>query len=493
MTEAFKQMTAQHRAMRQRLLPSALAYAKRGWHVFPVYGIQLVLSPKGEITIKCGCGKADCHDVGKHPATAHGFKDATIDPKRIARWFNNTHWYGVAIATAASNLVVIDVDPKHNGHVTWRAILDAEGAAVAKTVRAITGGAPVYDKNGDRPHVGSHLYYQMPPGVTVPTGAGRLGPGVDVTNYVIAPESLHSSGSRYTWMPDTAPDEIEMLALPDSLLRRIQAGAPSAPRPARQSGPMDRSGLSEEEQAEVQEKSGFDLVKALAGVEEGERQTQLFKAACSFRGSATSMKVALQACREAAAKCKPPFTARPGKVEGIHYDGIEVIVRRVYRNYRAGWAEAVTSTKPVIDLGADPELQLNGTLKAMAEASSKVPRLFSMGRAVARLREASVDDSFLEELNDDSWLSEVIKDVAFTKQVGFGRVPDFPSPALLRALRGQPNYPFAPIDYVVRAPFFTAAGALVAQSGSPSGSPRLSGARSEFEIHEAGILEAQRR
>jgi hypothetical protein len=48
-------------------LVCALAYASRGWHVFPVYE----MTPGGI----CSCSKgANCHEKarGKHPRTAHG-------------------------------------------------------------------------------------------------------------------------------------------------------------------------------------------------------------------------------------------------------------------------------------------------------------------------------------------------------------------------------------------------------------------------------------
>ena len=51
------------------LLIAALAYASKGWKVFPVYEPL----PDGS----CSCLKNECKHVGKHPRTSHGFKDAT--------------------------------------------------------------------------------------------------------------------------------------------------------------------------------------------------------------------------------------------------------------------------------------------------------------------------------------------------------------------------------------------------------------------------------
>jgi hypothetical protein len=65
----------------------ALALAKQGMAVFP------------------------CRCRDKIPATAHGLKDATTDPKQIMAWWTEQPDYNVAIATGAiSKIFVVDVD-----------------------------------------------------------------------------------------------------------------------------------------------------------------------------------------------------------------------------------------------------------------------------------------------------------------------------------------------------------------------------------------------
>src|SRR5215207_1153107 len=63
------------------LLEWVLCYARKGWPVFPLF------EPNGE---GCSCGNPECKNVGKHPRTPHGFKDATTDEKAIRRWW--TKW-----------------------------------------------------------------------------------------------------------------------------------------------------------------------------------------------------------------------------------------------------------------------------------------------------------------------------------------------------------------------------------------------------------------
>ena len=74
---------------------TALAYAARGWHVFPLYTVR-----KGNIErFFCTCGKALCDSPGKHPRTPHGLKDATTDPAEIGRYWVMWPEANVGIAT----------------------------------------------------------------------------------------------------------------------------------------------------------------------------------------------------------------------------------------------------------------------------------------------------------------------------------------------------------------------------------------------------------
>ena len=75
----------------QAMLAGALAYARRGWPVFP------------------------CRPGRKEPDTAHGFKDATTDPERITAWWTAVPGRNVAIATGAPGPDVLDVDVRPGG------------------------------------------------------------------------------------------------------------------------------------------------------------------------------------------------------------------------------------------------------------------------------------------------------------------------------------------------------------------------------------------
>ncbi len=59
-------------------IAAALAYAARGWSVFPVHSLRDGI---------CTCGKPDCDSPGKHPRTKNGHKDASIDEQQIRAWW----------------------------------------------------------------------------------------------------------------------------------------------------------------------------------------------------------------------------------------------------------------------------------------------------------------------------------------------------------------------------------------------------------------------
>src|ERR1019366_5905262 len=80
-------------------------YAKRGLPVFPVHS-----APNGA----CSCGVGRCKNSGKHPRTAHGFKDATIDAGQIGEWWRKWPNANIAIPTGGiSGFLVLDVDPRN--------------------------------------------------------------------------------------------------------------------------------------------------------------------------------------------------------------------------------------------------------------------------------------------------------------------------------------------------------------------------------------------
>lgn len=160
----------------------ALFYATDlGWPIFPVHTIN----NKGY----CNCGMGEsCAHPGKHPATKHGFKDATTDIKKIDEWW--PEWspcpYNIAVATGGeSGLVVIDVDGEE-GYESLskeqRESLQDENVVCAKTGR------------------GYHYFFSSKTKINSKIG---LVNHVDIKGeggYIILPPSRHISGNFYQWI-----------------------------------------------------------------------------------------------------------------------------------------------------------------------------------------------------------------------------------------------------------------------------------------------------
>jgi len=119
-------------------LRQALSFAARGWPVLP------------------------CLPGQKIPATAHGYRDATIDERQITVWFASHPDWNLAIATGSPGPDVLDIDdhgPAGNGYSAFRRLKDAgllNGAATY--VRTPSGGLHAYftgshQRNG---HLAAH-------------------------------------------------------------------------------------------------------------------------------------------------------------------------------------------------------------------------------------------------------------------------------------------------------------------------------------------------
>ncbi len=116
-----------------RTLREARATSEVGWLLYPIYAVD------DEGTCTCS-RRAACTDPGKHPATPHGFNDASADPQRIAEMFSGRPDANPGHKTGrGSGTVVIDVDPRNGGMETWKR-LQAEHGPIPPTRLHATGG-----------------------------------------------------------------------------------------------------------------------------------------------------------------------------------------------------------------------------------------------------------------------------------------------------------------------------------------------------------------
>ncbi len=215
----------------QSMLDYALAYARRGWPVFPLgKKSKLPLIPKD----------ADKAKAAGWEQGGNGCLDATTDEKTIRAWWKKSPQSNIGIATGRA-FWVLDVDTKHADAAAW-----LEAVELPETVTAITGTG------------GRHFLFQKPSFV-VKNNVSRVGPHVDVrgiNGYIVAPPSIHpDTGHSYTW--DAVEDIPEGMpsAAPDWLLGQLRAA-------------------KEEEKAPL-------TVGAV--IPDGEQHMTLWRAACSMR------------------------------------------------------------------------------------------------------------------------------------------------------------------------------------------------------------------
>lgn len=166
---------------------AAHTYAALGWRVVP---------------IKPGT---------KRPIPGRWQQLATLNPDQINRWWTDHPDAGVGIATG-QGLCVIDIDQHDtNGWDNWVALCDQHNQPpTPDTVIACTGGG------------GWHLLYTVPTNTRISNGAAtRLPAGIDVRGdggQIVAPPTIHTTGTPYAWAAGHAPDETPVAGMPLWLL-----------------------------------------------------------------------------------------------------------------------------------------------------------------------------------------------------------------------------------------------------------------------------------
>jgi hypothetical protein len=209
---------------------------------------------------------------GKTPKIDGGFKAATTDPKLVQEWWTKWPEANIGIPTGAvSGVWVLDIDGDE-GEASLKA-LEQNYGDLPQSIEVITGGG------------GRHIYFAMPANGTIPCSASKIAKGIDVRGdggYVVAPPSIHPSGSRYQWSVDSTDD---FIPAPDWLLSLITSDAPTKGN-----------------------KSPVDWVSMLQGVSEGSRNDSLARLAGKLLGHRLEPKFALYLLAAwNDARCNPPL------------------------------------------------------------------------------------------------------------------------------------------------------------------------------------------
>lgn len=210
-------MTGEPSQVEDRFTEHTLLYLRLGFALLPIWGLR----PEDN-HLMCGCGDAACTSPGKHPIGSlapQGVHSATTDPSAINRW-RRVGPANLAIATGEiSGIFALDVDPRHDGDETLRA-LERTHAPLPESWRFQTGGG------------GEHILFRHPDG-HVPSRPNALGPGLDVKadgGYIVAPPSRHLSGRTYEISVDHHPDDVPLAEPPAWLIAALTGGAVEAKR-----------------------------------------------------------------------------------------------------------------------------------------------------------------------------------------------------------------------------------------------------------------------
>jgi hypothetical protein len=192
---------------------AAIQCAAAGLRVHPLYEV----SPEGV----CACWRgAQCPEKqrGKHPRLRAWQSEASSDLQTVARWWTEWPDAGIGVATGAASRV-------------W--VLDCDGNEALAWYRDRCRSDGFVPTRGARTGRGRHFWFRWPEGIVIRNAQG-IAPGVDVRGeggYVIAPPTLHRSGSRYEWLFNGAYSEAPEYA-PEWLIELVKE-RPKPPPPPR--------------------------------------------------------------------------------------------------------------------------------------------------------------------------------------------------------------------------------------------------------------------
>ena len=241
-----EQQTNRHdAAYPARLLAAAMAYQRRGWHLFPTDGAD-----------------------GKHPAVRWGTA-ASNDLEQILTWFTLDGFTGIGIACGPSHLYVVDVDaykPEAAESLRW---LTNNGYLLPRTLSAVT------------PSGGAHYYYATASPALRNSNAGlpgierKLG-GIDARGdggFVVAPPTRRADGTEYEFLP-----EERWAAQPAPYPNWLRPSAAPAPPLLLGASPAVVQPLEQIERLHYAFAALRERARSVEVAEEGTRQTTLFQA-----------------------------------------------------------------------------------------------------------------------------------------------------------------------------------------------------------------------
>jgi len=245
----------------------ALAYASRGWKVYPIQSIK---------DGACSCRKGeDCPDPGKHPFhSLGGLKSASTDPEQLRTIFGASD---ASIGLQCDSFWVLDIDGAKG--IQDLDDLVAKYGKLPRTPTVQTGGG------------GIHYYFKADKRISK-NRTKIKGTSIDIRTKggaVVAPPSIHSSGNRYRWIE--SPSDVDLATAPEWLVQFLTES-------------------SEQLQGTfVFEDLDLDLATA-PGVGEGSRNGQLCRLVGSHLARLGDSPELLRLAMEWGGRCDPPMDPR---------------------------------------------------------------------------------------------------------------------------------------------------------------------------------------
>jgi len=242
------------------MLQNALAFAARGWPVFPCH-------PESKQPLL----KGDHDSDGNLIPNSGGVKKASCDDDQVRAWWKRWPSAMIGLPTGrAIGAFVVDIDA--GADKTTGEIYEAAGLQIALETAIGVQLPPTLFCN--TPRGGVHLYYALPDGAAPGNRTDLLGKKsrIDIRGeggYVIAPPSLRKDGNAYQWgvADDTAP-AIAPAALLDLVFRRGRF----AEAPAAAQGSGEGSGIGARAAAAVKPPAGQAGDASIAAGEEAVRK-----------------------------------------------------------------------------------------------------------------------------------------------------------------------------------------------------------------------------
>lgn len=204
----------------------------------------------------------------KEPYMAGGFHNATTEESRVRYWW--TRWPDANIGFHPQGIIVLDIDRHEEDGFESLHDLEREHGELPETWVCLT------------PTGGEHYYFRC--NDIVLTKTEGLAPGIDYRGcggYVLLPPSVHPNGGTYQWDCGRSPADTPLAPLPEWLHQMM----------------LEKATRQNDGQADIPD-----------SIKNGERNSELFKAACSLRAKGLTeeeIEAAIQTMNEN--RCVPPL------------------------------------------------------------------------------------------------------------------------------------------------------------------------------------------